>query len=59
MAGKPSLLIVGDEAGVLLTLQLLFEDAGYLVATAENAAQALQARQIRYSHHRHGYGEQA
>jgi CheY-like chemotaxis protein len=42
MAGKPSLLIVDDEAGVLLTLQLLFQDAGYLVATAASEAEALQ-----------------
>lgn len=39
---KPSLLIVNDESSVLLTLRLIFEDAGYLVATAESGAQAIK-----------------
>jgi DNA-binding NtrC family response regulator len=42
MARKPSLLIVDDESNVRLTLQLVFEDGGYLVATAESGAQAIQ-----------------
>lgn len=42
MARKASLLIVDDEANVLTTLRLLFEDAGYKVATAESETQALR-----------------
>ena len=42
MAQKPSLLIIDDESSVLLTLRLVFEDTGYLVATAESGAQAIQ-----------------
>lgn len=42
VAHKPSLLIVDDEPGVLLTLRLVFEDSGYLVTTAESGARALQ-----------------
>ncbi|HEX6505802.1 MAG TPA: response regulator [Terriglobales bacterium] len=42
MAEKPSLLIVDDEAGVLFTLHLVFQDAGYVVTTADSEAQAIQ-----------------
>lgn len=42
MAQKPCILIVDDEAGVLFTLQLVFQDAGYVVTTADSEAQALE-----------------
>ena len=42
MAPRPSLLIVDDEAGVLFTLHLVFQDAGYVVTTADSEAQAIQ-----------------
>jgi DNA-binding NtrC family response regulator len=42
MARKAHLLIVDDETNVLLTLQLVFHDAGYSVATASGETQALQ-----------------
>jgi DNA-binding NtrC family response regulator len=42
MARKPSLLIVDDETSVLLTLQMVFQEAGYVVAAAASEARALQ-----------------
>ncbi len=42
MGRIPSLLIVDDETNVLLTLQLVFEDSGYLVAVAGSAAEAVR-----------------
>jgi DNA-binding NtrC family response regulator len=41
MSGKPSLLLVDDEASVLLTLSLVFERDGYLVRTAASFAEGL------------------
>ena len=42
MAPKRSILLVDDETSILRTLQLVFEDEGYDVATAESSAQALK-----------------
>jgi DNA-binding NtrC family response regulator len=41
MERKPSILIVDDEQSVLFTLQLLLQDAGYLVETANSEAEGL------------------
>src|SRR5438270_10909351 len=42
MARKPSLLLVDDEASVLLTLSMVFEGDGYSVTTAASYREALQ-----------------
>jgi len=41
MPSKPSLLIVDDEVNVARTLQMVFEQEGYRVATAYSCAEAL------------------
>ena len=41
MLRKPSLLIVDDEVSVARTLQMVFEQEGYRVATAYSCAEAL------------------
>jgi DNA-binding NtrC family response regulator len=42
MMRKPSLLIVDDEANVLLTLKLVLEEEGYAITTAGSCSDALK-----------------
>jgi len=45
MLPKPSLLIVDDEPNVLLTLNLVIEEAGYEISTAGSFAEAVKLMQ--------------
>lgn len=40
--GKPSILVVDDEASVLLTYRMILEQQGYAATAASTCAQALQ-----------------
>jgi two-component system response regulator GlrR len=42
MSEKKTILLVDDEASVLLTLSMIFEGEGYVVTTAESGREALE-----------------